>query len=442
MTADGETTRAGREKLRMDTPAAFSVPDRYSTTKAGRPKLELDISEAAVSAGADESVLVLDDAAWERVIVATGGAAAPCFQCGVCTAICPWGLVRPEPVVIRRLLREAQLGAPGWEEALWLCTSCRQCALQCPRGVDVPGVIRSLRALAWREGKAPAGLPTLLWNIYWDGNPYGRPPSQRTAWMKDAPLPTFAPDQDILLYIGCAGNYDRRIQKVVRAVVTALRAADVAFGVLGDDEPCCGEAARSVGQVAFADALAAEGSRLFRERGVRTVVTISPHCLEQFVRHYDMPEGFRAVHYTAYLRELLEAGRLKLAGAVAERVTFQDPCYLGRGLGDYESPRHVLMSVPGVELVEMAHSREDSICCGGGGGRMWMETPASQRFAALRVQEAVAAGAEVLATACPNCISCIEDALPPGGGLRVADVAELVAQSLTASELAARERTT
>lgn len=403
-------------------------------TRAGRHKLWFDVQSSVPADALDGDVLVLNDDLYERVSDATGGAASPCFQCGVCTATCPWGQVRSEPIVVRHLVRQAQLGVPGWTDALWLCTTCGQCSALCPRGVDVPRVIQGLRNIAWQEKKLPEGFPTMLWNVYWDGNPYGRPPSERSRWMSDMDLHEFDAETDeILLYLGCTANYDRRIQKVARALVQVLNAAGVKFGVLKDSEPCCGDAARGAGHIQYADEIAAAGSELFRERGARTVVAISPHCLDQFVNHFEMPEGFRPLHYTEYLHELIDAGRLNITGNLPLKVAFHDPCYLGRRSGDFDTPREVLASVEGIELREMRHNRDEAMCCGGGGGRMWLETPPGERFADLRVAEAAEAGAEVIGTACPHCVSCLEDS-SAGGSIKVADVAELLSWALSAKE--------
>lgn len=404
-------------------------------TRSGRKRLWFDLVADDGANALDDDVLVLNDQTWERILSATGRRAAACFQCGVCTATCPWGLVKPEPVIIRHLVREAQLGTPGWTDALWLCTTCGQCMEQCPRGLEIPDVILALRGIAWEDRAVPAGFPTLMWNMYWDGNPYGRPPSQRAGWSVDMDLHEFTAEDEVLLYFGCTANYDQRIQKVARAVVQVLRAAGVRFGVLGDREPCCGDAARTAGHTAYADEIAAAGSQLFRELGVGTVVAISPHCLDQFVHHFDMPADFRALHYTQYLGQLIEDGRLRIEGELAAKVTFHDPCYLGRRGGDFDSPRNVLGAVPGLELVEMPRNRDEALCCGGGGGRMWLETPASERFAEMRVAEARATGAEIIGTACPHCVSCLEDSA--ASSMRVADVAEIVAWALAKTPAAA-----
>jgi len=199
--------------------------------------------------GEDDEPLTLDDALWDRIVQITSGAAAACYQCGACTAVCPWGLVRSESINVRKLMRRSQLGLQGGNGAAdpWLCTTCGYCKALCPRGVDIPGVIHSLRREAWRQNAVPKGLRSLLWDVHWDGNPWGQPPSQRFAWARGLDLETFGPNHDLLFYAGCSASYDRRLQKVARALVAILRAAGVRFGVLGEAEPCCGEGVLAVG---------------------------------------------------------------------------------------------------------------------------------------------------------------------------------------------------
>jgi len=374
---------------------------------------------------------VLDDLVWEEVTAATKGAAAPCFQCGVCTAVCPWGLVQKEPVSIRRLIRLAQLGVEGWEEAIWLCTTCGACEALCPRGVPVSELIVSLRGLAWKRREVPKGLPTLLWAIHWDGNPWDQPPSRRGSWARGLDLRPFSADDEVLLYVGCTAAYDRRSQKVARSMVRLLRAAGVRFGIL-PDEPCCGESVRTTGQAEYLNEVIGTNLSRFEEVGIGTLVTISPHCFDMFKSHYPRRDGFRPLHATEYLAELVKAGRLTFAKEVRATVTYHDPCYLGRRHGVYEAPRTILGAIPGIELVEMASSREYTLCCGGGGGRMWLETRADERFGDLRIAQASETGASVLATSCPFCLLCLEDSarVLETEALKVVDVAELAAQAL------------
>jgi len=390
--------------------------------------------------------ILLQDETWERVNKATGGAAAPCFQCGVCTAICPLGLVKDETINIRKMVRQAQLGLPGWADGLWECTTCLWCESRCPHEVDITKAILGLRQLAWKEREIPEGLPTVLWDIYFDGNTWGRPPSERPLWTKGITVKEFSPDDEILLYVGDDAAYDRRIQKVARALVSVLEAAGVTFGTLGEREPSCGDAARSMGHGEYAAEIIDTNARLFQEAGVKTVVTISPHSYDMFANQYPNLSGdFRPLHYSQYLLELIESERLKFENELPLKVTYHDPCYLSRRNGICDEPRQVLQSIPGLELLEMERSREDTLCCGGGGGRMWMETAAGERLSDLRIPEAAATGAEVVVTCCPYCLSCLEDSLNVIGKgklqvMELAEVAHLALQSEAVASDAASGR--
>jgi Fe-S oxidoreductase len=377
---------------------------------------------------------VIDDALCERLMELTDGAAAPCFQCGVCTASCPWGLVGEESFSIRSFVRRAQIGVmDGWKAA-WLCTGCGECEEHCPRGVPIVEVIRGLRGLMWEKGRPLPGLPSMLWSEYWNSNPWSQPPSQRYAWAKDLALPAYDPQiHEILLYVGCTSSYDRRAQKIARALIEVLRGCGVVFGVLGEREPCCGEAVRSVGHQPFFEDLAHQACQVFAEHGVGTLVTVSPHCQDVFCNHYPASEKtFQAMHYTQFLAQLLRDGRLHFEQAQDQRVTFQDPCLLGRWNGIFDEPRAVLDAIPELNLVEMKHSGPEALCCGGGGGRMWMETQAGERFSDLRVREAEETGASIIATACPFCISCLEDSIKSlkMAPLEVLDIAEIAARAI------------
>lgn len=382
----------------------------------------------------NDDALPLNDALWQRLLELTNGEAALCFQCGECTAACPWGLVREGGLPVRTLLRKAQLGIDQIDQALWLCTSCGQCLVTCPREVDIPGVFRALRQIAWEQRHVEKGLPSMLWSMYWNNNPWSQPPSQRSAWASELELAPFDPEKhEILLYVGCTSSYDRRSQKIARSLVLLLKTAGVRFGYLGDEEPCCGESALSTGHRPYFEEVAANTTRVFKEKGVTRVVTISPHCYDVFKNHYqDNGWRFEPLHYTQYMAELVDQGRLVFDKPLKLKLTFQDPCYLGRLNGEYEAPRRFLNAIPGVEIVEMKDSREEGLCCGGGGGRMWLETPAGERFADLRVRQAAATGTSHLLTSCPFCLACLEDSAASleGANLSVLDIAELAAAAL------------
>jgi len=286
----------------------------------------------------------------------------------------------------------------------------------------------------WKRRNVVEGLPSILWSIYWNNNPWFQPPSQRTQWAAALNLPDFdAKNHEILFYVGCTASYDRRAQKVARALVQLLREAEIPFGTLGEDEPCCGETVLSLGHKPYFEELSQNATLIFQDRGVGKLVAISPHCYDAFLNHYPhVNEVFEPYHYTQYLMKVIEEDRLQLPRSLDCKVTFHDPCYLGRKNQAYDPPRQVLETIPGVTLVEMEHTGLDALCCGGGGGRMWMETPVGERFSDLRVQEAAATGASIIATACPFCIACLEDSIKALSieGLEVLDVAEIAVQAL------------
>jgi Fe-S oxidoreductase len=377
---------------------------------------------------------VIDDELWEELIKFTHGAAVSCYQCGVCTASCPWGVVREKTDTVRSFVRQAQLGLFDEAESLWLCTACGQCEAYCPRGVPVAEVIRGLRYLMWKRRKTLEGLPSLLWSVYWNNNPWFQPPSLRAQWAKDLELPTFdASSHEVLFYVGCTSSYDRRAQKVARALASILSSSGVSFGVLGEEEPCCGEAVLSVGHRPYFEEIAESTARVFQEKGVESLVTVSPHCYDVFQNQYPHLEPYlQPFHYTQYLAGLLQEKRITFEHSLDRTVTFQDPCFLGRRNQAYDAPRDILKAIPGVTLVEMAHHGVDALCCGGGGGRMWMETPVGERFSDIRVQEALETNASAIVTACPFCIACLEDSLKALHikDLEVLDVAEFAAQAL------------
>jgi Fe-S oxidoreductase len=383
---------------------------------------------------------LLDDPTWERLLKLIDGAAAVCYQCGVCTATCPWGLVRQETFSVRTLIRRAQLGIQNDSDSLWLCTTCSQCETLCPRGVSIAEVFRGLRYLAWERNQPLSGLPTMLWSLYWNNNPWEQPPSQRAVWARGLDVPLFDPQQhDILYYVGCSAAYETRAQKVARALVKLFNAAGVRFGILGEEEPCSGEEALSVGHKPYFRDIAHITATRLEARGVTHLVTTDPHTYDVFQNYYpslsqpiSQSTTFpNSQHYTQFLAELLDKGKL-VPRALQAKITYHDPCYLARHNKEIEAPRRLLTAIPGVELVEMADNRADTLCCGGGGGRMWLETPAGERFADLRVAQALATGADILATACPYCIICLEDSLKTQGitQLAVMDIAEIAALAL------------
>ena len=370
-------------------------------------------------------------------IKANGGQAfARCYQCGLCDAVCPWN--RLIGFSMRKVVRQATFGMTDIEsEDIWRCTTCGSCPQQCPRDVGQIDSGVSLRRLATEYGIFPNAvkpLRSVSASLTGAGNPLGEDRQARDAWAKDAAVKPYAEGMEILYFTGCYYSYDPRLKKVAQATAAILKKAGVDFGILGVQENCCGESIRKTGNEDLFKRLAKENIKTFIDNGVKAIVVSSPHCYHTFKNEYpEFMVHFEVVHITQLISDLIGQGRLILAGEFPRTVTYHDPCYLGRHNGVYDEPRQVLERIPGLDLVEMEESRGNSLCCGGGGGRIWMETIKGERFSDLRVEQAVATGAGVLATSCPYCVANFEDsrlALEDENALEIKDVVEIVAEAL------------
>ena len=358
-----------------------------------------------------------------------------CYQCGVCSATCPWNLVRS--FIVRRVMHQAQLGLVDFEaEEMWLCATCGACVQRCPRGVEIIDIMRALRRVISEVGtaKVPDSLRIAIKNISGVGNPLGEPPETRADWAKDLGVKAYTEGTELLYFPCCIPAYDPRLQRVAQATVNILKKADVDFGILGTKESCCGESVRKAGQESLFQSLTQSNISAFAEAGVSKIVTTSPHCYNTFKHEYPEFGGdFEVIHFSQYLAQLIKEGRLKFTKNLDRKVTYHDPCYLGRHNGIYDEPREVLEGIPGVELVEMLDSGENSLCCGGGGGRIWMETKKGERFSDLRIEQALEVGASILAVSCPYCLLNFEDSVLTGDKgdiIEIKDIAELVQEAI------------
>ncbi len=355
-----------------------------------------------------------------------------CYQCGKCETVCPWNRVRR--FFVRRMINQAKFGVVPFEsEDLWLCATCGRCPQRCPRGVEIIDVMRAMRRLLVPDGVVPASIPNLrgvMTSIASVGNPLRQEPEARANWAKDLSVKPFTEGTETLYFPCCYPSYDPRLKKVAQATANILNKAGVDFGILGSKENCCGESVRKVGNEELFKRLARENIKTFIENGVKKILASSPHCYHTFKNEYpEFKVNFEVLHVTQYLFELMNKGRLKLTKEYGKKVTYHDPCYLGRHNGIYDEPREVLKKIPGLELIEMAESRENSLCCGMGGGRIWMETAKAERFSDLRLKQAIGVGAEVLVTSCPYCITQFEDSrltLKDGEALQIKDITEIL----------------
>jgi len=294
-----------------------------------------------------------------------------------------------------------------------LCATCGRCPQYCPRGVEIIEVMRSVRRLLVPDGVVPASLPSLrstMTNIASVGNPWGQDPNERMNWAKDLEVKEFDETTEILYFPCCYPSYDPRLKKVSQATANILNKAGVNFGVLGSKEMCCGESVRKTGNEALFKRLAKENIKTWIDSGVKKILVSSPHCFHTFKNEYpEFSVNFEVIHISQFLFELINEGRLTIKKEYARKVTYHDPCYLGRHNGVYDEPRGVLQKIPGLELIEITDNHKDSLCCGMGGGRVWMETEKNERFANIRIEQAIATGAQVLSTACPYCVFALED---------------------------------
>jgi Fe-S oxidoreductase len=335
-----------------------------------------------------------------------------CYQCGKCDVVCPWNRVRK--FSIRKIIREASFGLTEIEnEEIWRCTTCGTCPQRCPRGVEQVELGVALRRVASKFDVFPASVRparAVRASLNLEGNPLNEPRGKRADWARDLGVRPFAEGMEILYFVGCYFSYDPRLKKVAAATARILQRAGVDFGILGEDESCCGESIRKTGAESLFRDLAKRNIKAFIDRGVKKIVVSSPHCYHTFKNEYpEFRVNFEILHTSQLVAALLRQGRLVPTRRVEKRVAYHDPCYLGRHNGVYDEPREVLRAIPGLELVELPDARQDSLCCGGGGGRVWMDTPRSERFSELRLDQVRDARADVLATACPYCITMFED---------------------------------
>jgi Fe-S oxidoreductase len=323
--------------------------------------------------------------------------------------------------------------SPRLAEILFSCSACGNCVEHCVFDAfktDLLNAFTAGREELIDEGSVPGAVGKYLGAIHSFGNPYNLPEADRGSWADGLGVEPYS-GQEYLLYVGCPGSYDERGQKMARAVAALLLKWGVDFGILGEEEGCDGNEVRVLGETGLFEQLAKENIEKFEAAGVEKIVTLSPHGYHAIKNEYPRFGGtFETCHYPQLLAGLSAEGESGGASAPL-RVTFHDPCYLGRHNGDYQSPRTVLSALPGIELLEMDRARADALCCGGGGGNFFTDVlgGGGDSPSRVRVREAAETGAEVLAVACPKCAKMFEDAIAVEDledRLRVMDIAEIV----------------
>jgi Fe-S oxidoreductase len=360
-----------------------------------------------------------------------------CLQCGKCTGGCPISM--KVPLNIRSLMREVLLmGKPDSaleRPELWDCTTCATCTLRCPRGLKPSEFIVGLRGALVEGGKVPKTIIDALEGTYKHGNPWARARQKRTEWKNNLQVKTLPEEGKAawLYFVGCAPSYDPRLHVIPQTLCRIYEKAGLDFGILGTKESCCGNEIRRMGEEGLFEELRKENMRHFRVSGAKAICTTSPHCFNAFKNEYSL-EGFQVVHYTQLLAELIKEGKIPFSQAVKQKVVYHDPCFLGKQNSVFDPPRDILRQIPGIELLEYERSRQQSLCCEGGGGRMWVEgTGKAEKNSEIRVKDAQALGATVIATACPFCLLTLEDGTKTTGleqKIHVRDIVELIGEAI------------
>lgn len=372
-----------------------------------------------------------------------------CEKCHFCNLVCPIveNRVTQGPFGINRAiyygLKRNQFNET-LRDLVYSCTTCKKCVAMCKkvsRGLPLVEIFEKTRGLLLVEkmkGPMP-GQAGVLKNMHVRGNPWGNPPHERTKWAAGlgVKFATQASKVDVLYYVGCASSYDPEGQKIAKNLSKVLKQAGVHFGIL-EKETCSGHEARRMGEMGLFEFLSETNREMFEQAGVGHIVTGDPHGFYSFTHEYPLKgNGLRIQHSSQFLNDLIEQGKLKLSTKINKKVTYHDPCYLGRHSEIFEEPRKLIRRIPGVTLVEMENAKADSDCCGMGGGRMWMEPPrglvSSQKIAEKRVQQALATGSEILLTACPFCKITLNDALKSlekEDSMKIMDITELISMSI------------
>ncbi|HLM58513.1 MAG TPA: (Fe-S)-binding protein [Pyrinomonadaceae bacterium] len=371
-----------------------------------------------------------------------------CTECGRCTAVCPANTVgkelSPRDIIIqlRDLPRPqpangggAIIGAvPATSPVpLWQCTTCAACVEACPVFIEqMPKIVDMRRFLVMEEAEFPDSMQEAVMSLERRGHPFSGTQATRMDWAEGLNVRQAAEarDAEVLLWVGCGGALIERNQRVTRATAQLLEQAGVKFAVLGREEKCSGDPARRIGNEFLFEQLANENVANLNRYGVKTVVTACPHCFNTFKNEYPQYGGaYEVYHHSEFLARLVEAGRLRPLAESDRKITFHDPCYLGRQNGVYDAPRRLVQISTRAEAVEMGRTRNNSFCCGGGGGMSFVDEPPDKRVNQERAREAVETGADVLAVGCPFCMTMMEDGINARKGdrdIKVMDVSELL----------------
>jgi Fe-S oxidoreductase len=454
-----------------------SIPNVYFGALDTVNKLKkIDFEEE----GAEKfGVTDVEDFTWKQLLDGM-----TCTHCGRCTSVCPanytgkvldpkqiiiqthhrtmdkapWMIGEKKPATLGEgpatnaelieaentpdILSKSLIGDYIPTEALWQCTTCMACVQECPVMIEhVPAIVDLRRSLVMMQAEFPPEIQPAFQNLENNFTPWAFSASERADWREGTNVMTMEEtseeereDLDVLFWVGCAGSYDDRYKKVTKAFAELMEIADVKFRILGTEEKCNGDPARRLGNEYLAQMMIQMNVETLNAYNVKKIVTTCPHCFNTLKNEYpDFGGKYEVVHHTAYIDSLVKDGRIKGMTAMQEKVTYHDSCYLGRYNNEYEAPRALIENIPGLDIIEMERNKSRGFCCGAGGGQMFMEETEGKRVNIERTEEALATGANVVATACPFCMTMMNDgvkAKDPDGHVVVKDVAEMLLEAV------------
>ncbi len=382
-----------------------------------------------------------------------------CISCGRCEEVCPAYMADKDYFTPRQLVErlkdssdkfnrraraeekpvgetESIVGKAFDEEFIWHCRTCGACVEVCPALIDHVGILMELRRNeVLLQGRIPEEASRALRTYETGGNPFG-PQSERVDWIRKTNVRIVAPGEkvDVLYWIGCLVSFDPQKRRIAEDLFGLLTECGVDFGVLGEDEICCGDPARVLGQEMLFQQTAKRQVEILKQRQFNVLLTGCPHCYNVLKNEYPQFGGhFNVVHHSEYIRDRIRAGDIKPKFGAPRRYVYHDPCYLGRYQNIYEPAREIIRTIPGATMSEMKNNREKSLCCGGGGGHFFMDLKRGERINNIRVRQARDAGADTIVTACGYCLHMLQDSLKLlnyDESMRVVDVATLTAESL------------
>jgi Fe-S oxidoreductase len=353
-----------------------------------------------------------------------------CIQCGKCTGSCPES--GKTPFNIRMIVRKQQFQRAIDEAIPWYCTSCGACTLRCPRDVKPSEVIIDVRSSLVEQGDVPSSLQKALENTAVQRNPWGRSRGKRGAWAEkvEFEIPHVSETESKRLLLSCCIQaYDPRCMVIPTNIATIFNRGGYEFGILGEEEGCCGNEIRRIGEAGLFEELVEENTAMFQEYGVKEIIALSPHCMNTLKKEYGNL-GIKVSHYSEIVATMISHGAIKLSGSYDKKVIYHDPCFLGKQNSIFDQPRSILSAIDGLQLLEFSRQRETSLCCEGGGGRMFYEAEGAQeRNSEVRVKEAIERGADIIATSCPFCVMTLEDPATEKG-MVVKEVSEILVEVL------------